>query len=64
MNLDIDSPLSPDFDSSTSDEDLVYGFGAGVTFFEHLHARLEYEKIDADALDDADAIWLSGAWRF
>jgi hypothetical protein len=64
LTADIDDPLSPDFDSSTSDEDLLYGFGAGVTFFEHLHARLEYEKIDSDVLDDADAIWLSGAWRF
>lgn len=64
LTADIDDPLRPDFDSSTSDEDLVYGFGAGITFFEHLHARLEYEKIDSDLLDDADAIWLSGAWRF
>jgi OOP family OmpA-OmpF porin len=62
--IDIDDPTAPDFDSSASDEDLLYGFGAGLTFFERLHARLEYEKIDSDVLDDADAIWLSGAWRF
>jgi hypothetical protein len=35
-----------------------------MTFFEHLHGRLEYEKIDSNVVDDADAIWLSGAWRF
>ena len=64
LTADIDAPLSPDFSSESSDEDLVYGFGAGITFFEHLHARLEYEKIDSDLLDDADALWLSGAWRF
>lgn len=47
-----------------SGEDLVYGAGVGLTFFEHLHARLEYEIIDVSEVDDANAIWLSGAWRF
>ncbi|HEX7113884.1 MAG TPA: outer membrane beta-barrel protein [Steroidobacter sp.] len=64
VSIDIDDPTAPDFDSSADDEDLLYGFGVGLTFFERLHARLEYEKIDSDVLDDADAIWLSGAWRF
>lgn len=47
-----------------SDEDLVYGAGVGLTLFEHLHARLEYEIIDISDVDDANALWLSGAWRF
>ena len=47
-----------------SNEDLVYGAGVGITLFEHLHARLEYEIIDVSEVDDANAIWLSGAWRF
>lgn len=47
-----------------SDEDLVYGAGLGITLFEHLHARLEYEIIDVSDVDDANALWLSGAWRF
>lgn len=47
-----------------SGEDLVYGVGLGLTLFEHLHARLEYEIIDVSEVDDANAIWLSGAWRF
>lgn len=47
-----------------SGEDLVYGVGVGLTLFEHLHARLEYEIIDVSEVDDANAIWLSGAWRF
>jgi hypothetical protein len=42
----------------------LYGFGVGMTFFERLNARLEYEKIDSDFVDDADALWLSGQWRF
>lgn len=51
--------------ASGSDEDLIYGAGVGITLFEHLNARLEYEKIDvSDVADDADAIWLTGAWRF
>lgn len=64
LRADIDEPLSPDFKSSSSDEDLLYGVGVGMTFLDHLHARLEYEKIDSDVIDDADAIWASGAWRF
>lgn len=47
-----------------SNEDLAYGGGIGLTLFEHLHARLEYEIIDVSELDTSDAIWLSGAWRF
>lgn len=61
VNVDLDAP---DVDSSASDEAWTYGFGVGLTFLERLHARLEYEKIDLDDVDDADAIWASGAWRF
>jgi opacity protein-like surface antigen len=46
-----------------SDEDLVYGGGVGLTLFDALHARLEYEIIDISD-GEADALWLSGAWRF
>jgi opacity protein-like surface antigen len=49
---------------SDSDEDLAYGAGVGITLLEHLHARLEYEIIDISEVDDANAVWLSGAWRF
>jgi hypothetical protein len=64
LSVDIDDPLAPDLDSESSDEDLLYGGGVGMTFFERLNARLEYERIDSDILDDADAIWLSASWRF
>jgi hypothetical protein len=64
FRVDIDDPTFPDVDGGASDEDLLYGFGAGMTFFERLNARLEYEKIDSDFVDDADALWLSGQWRF
>lgn len=49
---------------SDSDEDLVYGAGVGLVLFEHFSARLEYEIIDISDVDDANAVWLTGAWRF
>lgn len=52
------------FTSDTSDEAWSYGGGVGLTFFERVHAKLEYEKIDTDVVDDLDSIWLTGAWRF
>jgi len=64
-SFNLDDPLSHDLaDSSTSEEDLMYGVGLGVTFVQHLNVRLEYERIDAKNIDDADALWLSGSWRF
>jgi opacity protein-like surface antigen len=48
---------------SDSDEDLAWGVGAGLTFFDHLNAKLEYEALEvSDA--DVEVIWLTGAWRF
>ena len=64
LRADFDDPLKPDIDSSKSDEDLMYGVGIGATFFDHLNARLEYERIDSSRLDDADALWASASWRF
>ena len=64
LTVDLDDLGDDVIRSSDSDEDFLYGFGVGATFFDHLHARLEYETVDSDVIDDADAIWLSGAWRF
>ncbi len=64
LSLDLDDLDSDNFSADTSEEAWSYGFGAGFTLFERLHARLEYEKIDTDLIDDLDAIWLSGSWRF
>ncbi len=64
ISADFDDLGDDVFNSSSSEEDFLYGAGIGMTFFEHLHARLEYEVIDSDVVDDADALWLSGAWRF
>jgi opacity protein-like surface antigen len=64
LRVDLDDLGDDVFRSDTSEEALSYGFGPGVTLFDRLHAKLEYEKIDTDVIDDLDAIWLSGAWRF
>jgi outer membrane immunogenic protein len=61
---DIDAEAGGVEADSVSDEDLVYGAGLGVVLFDHLDARLEYEIIDISDVDDADAVWLTGAWRF
>jgi opacity protein-like surface antigen len=45
-------------------EDLVWGGGIGANIGEKLNLRLEYERFDLKNLDDADALWLTAAWRF
>jgi hypothetical protein len=52
------------FNGSSSSEAVTYGVGAGATFFGHLNAKIEYELFDLDEVDDAYALWLTGAWRF
>src|SRR5262245_23958166 len=64
VDAKVDLDNGPGFDSSSSDEDLMWGGGIGMTFFQHLNARLEYERLDSSRVDDADAIWFSGQWRF
>lgn len=49
---------------SGSDEDFIYGAGLGITLFERLNARLEYERVEVSEADRTDAVWLTGAWRF
>lgn len=52
--------------ASTNDsaEDLVYGVGVGMAFFDHLTTRLEYEFFDIEDTKSANAVWLSAAFRF
>ena len=64
VDASVDLDNGPDFDSSSSEQDLTYGGGVGMTFFQHLNARLEYQRIGSSRIDDADAFWFSGAWRF
>jgi opacity protein-like surface antigen len=67
INVDLDNFGSGNgdvLDSDESGEALVYGVGAGVTLFEQLNAKVEYELFDVDRLDDSYAFWLTAAWRF
>lgn len=64
VDASVDLDNGPDFDSSSSENDFTYGGGVGMTFFGRLNARLEYQRIDSSVVDDADAFWFSGAWRF
>jgi hypothetical protein len=52
------------FRHTDSGEDFMYGVGVGLTFLQRLHAKLEYQKIDLKHVKDADALWLTGQWRF
>jgi hypothetical protein len=64
VDASVDLDNGPDFDSSSSENDFTYGVGVGMTIFQRLNARLEYQRIESDVIDDADAFWFSGAWRF
>lgn len=64
IRADLDDLGGDVFTSKDSGEDLMYGGGVGITVFERLNAKLEYEWIDLDQVDDANALWLTGAWRF
>ncbi|HET7925563.1 MAG TPA: porin family protein [Rhodanobacteraceae bacterium] len=47
-----------------SGEDLVWSAGIGIDVLDRLNLRLEYEQIDIERLDEADALWLNVAWKF
>ena len=67
LHVDFDNigPNNGDvFDSEDSGEAFVYGVGAGATFFQRLNAKIEYELMEIDEVDDAYVLWLTGAWRF
>ena len=52
------------FESDDNGEAFVYGVGAGVTFIDHINAKIEYELMDLDEVEDAYTLWLTAAWRF
>jgi len=64
MWYDVDLDLDDDPTLSDSGEDPIYGVGVGLTLVERLTLRLEYEIVDLETLDDAEAVWLTAAWRF
>jgi hypothetical protein len=48
----------------SSGHDPVYGVGVGITVIKRLNLSLEYERIKMNQYANADAVWLSAAWRF
>jgi OOP family OmpA-OmpF porin len=47
-----------------SGEDLIWSAGIGIDVLDRINLRLEYEEIDIQELDEADAVWLNVAWKF
>jgi len=64
MFYDVDLNLGGGRLIDESGEDLVYSAGIGIDVLDRLNLRLEYEEIDIEQLDEADALWLTAAWKF
>jgi hypothetical protein len=64
VDADLDDLGGDVFSSDDSGEDVAYGVGVGMTFLQRLNAKLEYETVDIEGTDDANAFWLSASWRF
>ena len=64
MFYEIDMNLTGGRLIDESGEDLVWGVGLGIDVLDRLNLRLEYEEIDIEQLDEADAVWLNAAWKF
>ena len=50
--------------SSDNDEAFTWTAGVGLTLMKTLNLRLEYEEFDVKDVDDANALWLTAAFRF
>jgi OOP family OmpA-OmpF porin len=65
MFYEIDLNLTGGRVIDESGEDLVWSAGLGFDVLDdRLNLRLEYEEIDIERLDEADALWLTAAWKF
>jgi OmpA-OmpF porin, OOP family len=63
-NIRVEDEINGNAEFDEESEDLVYGAGVGANIGERLNVRFEYEKYDLEGTDDADALWLTAAWRF
>ncbi len=64
MFYDVDLNLGAVRLIDESGEDHVWSAGIGLDVLHRLKLRLEYEEIDIEQLDEADAVWLNVAWKF
>jgi opacity protein-like surface antigen len=62
--LGIENEIDNRVEFDEESEDLVWGAGIGANIGEKLNVRFEYERFDLATVDDADALWLTAAWRF
>jgi opacity protein-like surface antigen len=63
-NVGVEDAVGGRVEFDEESEDFVYGAGIGANIGEKLNLRFEYERFDLQGLDDADALWLTAAWRF
>lgn len=63
-NLRQESGLNGRVQFDEESEALAWGAGIGANIGEKVNLKLEYERFDLERLDDADALWLTAAWRF
>ncbi len=61
---DLEVTASGDEIFDESENDPMYGAGIGITLLERLALRAEYEVIDISEIEDAEAVWITAAWRF
>jgi Outer membrane protein beta-barrel domain len=61
-DLEVNLDLDPVIDESGSDP--IYAGGVGFTIGERFNIKAEYEVVDIDEFDEAEAVWLHASWRF
>lgn len=59
----VTSPLGSVVVEDSGDE-FTWSAGLGLTLADTFNLRLEYEMFDVQQVDDANALWLTGAFRF
>jgi OOP family OmpA-OmpF porin len=59
----ITSPLGT-ATASDSGNDFTWSAGLGLTIAGTFNLRLEYEQFDFEDIDDSNALWLTGSFRF
>lgn len=64
---DIEVSLDDPFQDVTNDDsgsEFTWSAGVGLDIFDRFNVRLEYEQFDLETIDDSNALWLTGAFRF